>query len=309
MRWALVPDARGVYPDLMRQIITIIAPTLFAIGLGYLFRRVSQASIAPLVSVSMYLATPCLVFSSVYSSTILLSEAAKMWASCLLIMAGTFAVAWVVFGLVWKEHTVLYLPIVFMNTINIPLPIIKLAFGDAGVAQTMLFYIPYAMLINSLAIYMASGQKGMREGLRAILRTPLIYAVVLALVLNLAGAALPEVITKSVGLVGQAAVPLMLLVLGMTIGDIRFTQLPATLVASVIRMGVGFSLGLLAVWLFEFTDIPRAVTLFEAAMPSAVFTSLLASRYKNEAELVSSVVLATTLLSLAVIPALLYYLA
>jgi predicted permease len=114
--------------------------------------------------------------------------------------------------------------------------------------------------------------------------------------------------TEAVGLVGDAAVPLMLLVLGMTIGEIRFSEIPATMVASVIRVGVGFSLGLLAVWLFGFTETPRAVVLFEAAMPSAVFTSVLASRYQNEAELVSSVVLATTLMGLAVIPALIYYL-
>jgi predicted permease len=297
-----------VYPGRMEQIVTIIGPTLFAIALGYLFGRISRGSVAPLVNVGMYVATPCLVFTSLYSSTVLIGEAAKMWASCILIMAGTFAVAWGIFGLVWKKHSGLYLPIVFANTINIPLPIIKLAFGDEGVAQTMLFYIPYALLINTLGIYMAAGQKGFRQGLGVILRTPLIYAVLVALVLNLTGVLLPGIVTKSLDLVGGAAVPLMLLVLGATIGGVRFTQLPATLVASVIRMGGGFGLGLLAVWLFGLTGVPRAIVLFEAAMPSAIFCSVLAARYKNEAELVSSVVLATTVLSVVAIPVLLYYL-
>ena len=43
-------------------------------------------------------------------------------------------------------------------------------------------------------------------------------------------------------------------------------------------------------------------------MPSAVFVSVLAAKYKNEEELVSSVVLATTLMAIPVIPALLYFL-
>jgi hypothetical protein len=292
----------------MEQMVNIIGPTIFGIVLGYVFGRVSKASVAPLVVVGMYVLTPCLVFSSVYSSTVLISQAAKMWASCLIIMAGTFAVAWLVFGLVWKKHTGLYLPIVFANVINIPLPIIKLAFGDQGVAQTMLFYIPYALLINTVGIYMASGRKGLRQGLSVIARTPLIYAVVLALVLNLTGAVLPEGIVRSFGLVGDAAVPVMLIVLGMTIGGIHLTQLPATLVASVIRIGGGFCLGLLAVWLLGLTGIPRAVVLFEAAMPSAIFATVLASRYENEAELVSSVVLTTTIMAVFVIPALVYYL-
>ncbi len=43
-------------------------------------------------------------------------------------------------------------------------------------------------------------------------------------------------------------------------------------------------------------------------MPSAVFVSVLTAKYKNEEELVSSVVLTTTLMAIAVIPALLYFL-
>ncbi len=141
-----------------------------------------------------------------------------------------------------------------------------------------------------------------------MLRTPLIYAVVLGLVLNLTGVVLPKAVDESFGLVAAASVPLMLIVLGMTIRGLRFTEVPATIVASVIRMGGGFLLGLLSVWLLGIAGVPRAVVLLEATMPSAVFATVLASRYKNEAELVSSVVLATTIMSIVVIPLLVYYL-
>ncbi len=292
----------------MHQIVSIMGPTLFAIAVGYIFGRISHASVSTLVNVGLYVATPCLVFSSLYSATFVLEGAAKMWASCLIIVVGTFVVAWVVFGLTWKKHRVLYLPVVFQNAINIPLPIITLAFGPEGVAQMMLFYIPYALLLNTVGIYMASGHKGLREGLLEIVRTPLIYAVVFGLIFNLTGVELPDVVGRSLDLVGGAAVPLMLIVLGMTMRGLRFTELPATLVASVIRMAGGFCLGLLAVWLFGLTGIPRAVVLFEAAMPSAVICAVLATRYKNEAELVSSVVLASTIISIVVIPVLVYYL-
>jgi len=100
-------------------------------------------------------------------------------AACLLIMAGTFILAWLVFGVIWKKHSGLYLPIVFQNTMNIPLPIIILAWGQEGLAQMMLFYIPYALLLNTLGIYMAAGAKGIKQGLLEIARMPVIYAVVL----------------------------------------------------------------------------------------------------------------------------------
>jgi malate permease and related proteins len=292
----------------MEQIINVIGPTFFAIALGYLLGRVSHAAVGPLIDVAMFVATPCLVFISMYSSEILMGEALRVWASCLLVMGGTFVLAWLAFGFRHKGRSALYLPVIFANVLNIPLPILYLAFGDDGVAKAVLYYIPYSLLLCSLGIYMASGKKGLRQGVGAVLRTPLIYAAVIGLLLNGTGAGLPEVVTKSFQFVGQAAVPLMLLVLGMSIGHIRFTQIPLTLAASVIRMGGGFAVGMLAVWLLGMTGVPRAVVLFEAAMPSAVVVSALCTKYKNEAELVSSIVLTTTLMAIGAVPALLYYL-
>jgi malate permease and related proteins len=300
-----------VYPDGVNQIINVIGPTFFAVLLGYILRRTTQARPGILVDVAMFVATPCLVFGSMYASPVVIGEALRLWASFLLILAGTFVVAWLVFGLSGKRRSWrsgLYLPVIFANTINIPLPIIYLAWGEAGVAKAILFYIPNGLIIYSLGVYMASGHAGFKQGLGTVLRTPLIYAAVLGLVLNVTNVPLPEVVTGAFKLVGQAAVPLMLLVLGMTIGDVRFTQLPVTFGASLIRMGGGFAMGLLAVWALGLSGLSRTIVLFEAAMPSAVFVSLLATKYKNEAELVSSVVLTTTLMSIGAIPALLYYL-
>lgn len=295
----------------MHQIVNIIGPTFFAVLLGYILRRAADAPPGILVDVAMFVATPCLVFGSMYSSPVVIGEALRLWASYFVILLGTFAIAWLVFGFFGKRRSWrsgLYLPVVFANTINIPLPIIYLAFGDEGVAKAILFYIPNALVIYSVGVYMASGHVGLKQGLATVLRTPLLYAAILGLVLNVTGVPLPEVVTSAFRFVGQAAVPLMLLVLGMTIGDVRFKQLPLTLGASAIRMAGGFAMGLLAVWLLGLTGLPRAVVLFEAAMPSAVLVSLLATKYENEAELVSSVVLTTTLMSIGVIPALLYYL-
>jgi malate permease and related proteins len=299
---------RPVYAGQMNQVINIIGPTIFVIVVGYLFGRVSRAGIGTLIDVAMFIATPCLVFSSMFSSEIQMGEALRLWASCLLIMGGTFLVAWLALGLGRKVGTGIYLPVIFANLINIPLPIIYLAFGQPGVAKAVLFYIPNGLLVYSLGVYIASGHKEWRQGIKAVLRTPLIYAAILGLVLNVTGVPVPQVFVNAFKFMGQAAVPLMLLVLGMNIGHFRFRQIRLTLGASAIRMGGGFLIGLLCVWLFGLTDLPRAIVLFESAMPSAIFVAVLCTKFDNEAELVSSIVLATTMLAVGVIPALLYYL-
>ena len=292
----------------MEQIITVILPTVFAIALGYLLSRWGRPDVGTLIDVAMFIATPCLVLHSLYQNPIVIGDALRGWGAALLLIVGTFVIAWLVFGIRGKGSSALYLPIIFQNTINIPLPIIYLAFGDQGVALTVLFSIPNLLLVYSLGIYMASGHKALRPGLAAVFKTPLIYAAVLGLVLNLTGAAVPEAVTGSLRFVGQAAVPLMLLVLGMNMGRFKFSRIGLTITAGVIRMGGGFAVGLAAVWLLGMTGLPRAIVLFEAAMPSAVVTSVLCTKYNNNPELVSSIVLATTLMAVGVIPALLYYL-
>jgi hypothetical protein len=290
------------------QIVTIIGPTVFVIFLGYLFRRLSSASMVPIMDVAVFVATPCLAFYSMFTSEIVLREAAGLWISLLFVMAGTLLVARVVFALLRQKHSGLYLAIVFANMINIPLPIIYLAFGEEGAALVILMAIPQAILLYSVGVYVASNRGSIRTGLRTMLRTPLIYAAVLGLALNLAGVSLPAVFVESVRFMGQAAVPLMLLVLGSTIAGFRFTQLGLTLGAGFMRMGVGFGLGLLIVWLLGLEGVPRAVVIFESTMPAAVMNVVLCAKYKNETELVASVVLATTLAAVVVVPALLYFL-
>jgi predicted permease len=134
------------------------------------------------------------------------------------------------------------------------------------------------------------------------------YAAIIGLALNLAHVPVPSVVVGSVDLLGKAGVPLMLLILGVSVGRFKFNQIALTAAASFLRLAGGFAFGMLCVWLLGLVDLNRAVVLFEASMPSAVFVSVLAAKYKNEEELVSSVVLATTLMAVAVIPALLYYL-
>jgi predicted permease len=292
----------------MEQIATIIAPTFFVIALGVVFGRVRKASVETLIDVALYLAVPCLVLSNLTSTPINLGDAGRLWTAALFAIFGPFLLAVVLFAAIRQKHSGLYLPTMFGNVVNIPFPIIYLAFGAAGLAQAIIYYVPTAILTYTLGIYIAAGNKGLRQGLQTMLKTPLLYAAVVGLILNFGHVALPKVLADSLKFMGQAGVPLLLVVLGMNIGRIGFTRVRLTSAVSLIRVGGGFAFGLLVVTLLGLSGVSRSVVLFESAMPSAVFVSAIAIKYKNEAELVSSVTLMTTLASIAVIPGLLFYL-
>jgi len=291
----------------MPAIIDVVLPTFIVIFIGYLLGRLTKLDVAPLVDISLYVAVPALVVVSLVSKEIVLADAARIWAAALIIMGGCLLAAWLVFKLLRQKHSGLYAPIAIMNTVNIPFPVIYLAYGAEGLAAATLFYIPNLLLIYTLGIYVMAGRRW-KDNLKEILRLPLLYAFVLGLLLNFLDVRLPDLLYNTLDFISLMAIPLVLLILGHNLSRVRLTSLPTTFLASFLRVGVGLGLGLLAVYILNISGVFRSVVILDAAMPAAATTAMLATKYKSEAGLVSSVVLVTTLASLAVIPFLLHWL-
>lgn len=277
----------------------------FAIGLGYLCGRVSRVDLSSLAIVATDIALPCLIFTSMISKPIVLRETVQIWAAACMIVVGVFVLAFITFRLLKQKHSGLYVPIMFINVTSVPLSVIYLAFGQAGASVVAVFYIPSALLAYTVGTTLASKGKSWRDSLAAMLRMPLLYAAVLGLTVNLAHVQLPELLLNPLKFVGQAAIPMVLLGLGISISRVRIAVWRTALLASVLRVGGGLLLGLAAVSVLGLTGVTRSVVLFEAAMPAAIFSSVICARYDNEADLVASVVLFTTVMSVAAMPLLL----
>ncbi|MFC2010035.1 AEC family transporter [Chloroflexota bacterium] len=292
----------------MIDIFNVVLPTFIVILIGYLFGKITKMNISAVVEVVFYVGLPALAFTSMLDKEIVLLDASKVWVSALIIIFGCGAAAFLVFTVLRQKHSGLYIPISIMNTVNIPFPIIYLVYGSEGLFAATLFYIPSVLLIYSLGVYIASG-KHWKDSLKEVLKVPTLYAALAGLIINLCKITVPELVVKPLDFIGMMAIPLVLLILGCNLASVKIRSLPTTLLASFIRIGFGLLLGFLAVNLFNLTGILRAVVILDSAMPAAVNASLLATKYRNEAELVSSVVFITTLASLIVIPFLLHFLA
>lgn len=292
----------------MTDILNVVLPTFIVILVGFLFGKLSKIDLSSIVDLLFWVGLPALAFTSMLDKKIVLADAGKVWASALIVMAGCGIAAWIMFRILKQKHSGVYLPIMIMNTVNIPFPIISLLYGQEGIFAAVLFYIPNVFAIYSLGIIILS-RKDWKNGLKELTKVPAIYAVVIAFTLNLLNVKVPDLILRPVNLIATMVIPLMLLILGFKLASVKISSLSTTLVASVIRLGVGLALGFAVVELFDLTGILRTVVIFEAAMPGAVNTSLLAMKYDNESELVSSVVFLTTIASLVMIPFLIWMLA
>jgi len=288
--------------NLGRVFLENLLPVMVLAGLGFILRRRLNVDPRPLSQIVFYLFLPALVFQLLVENSFTIPEMLQMAGFVCLLLTALAALAWVAARLLRLDRSMtsaLILCITFMNAGNLGLPITQLAFGPETLAWASIFYATMALLSNSAGVWIASvGRASPSKALAGLARVPAVYAIPLALLLHAANVSLPPLVSVPVGLLARAAVPSMLLLLGMQLtGNGRREHVPALSVAAVARLVVSpvLAWGLMA--LFRFPAQAVQAGILEAAMPTAVVNSILAAQYDAEPEFVSTAILASTLLS------------
>jgi predicted permease len=286
------------------EILNVVLPTFIAILIGFVVGKIVRFDINGIIDITFYIGLPAIAFVSILEQDIVLLDAAKIWASAILVSAGCAALAWLFFKITRQKHSGVYLPVALPNTVNVPFPIISLAYGATGLLYATLYYIPNVIMLYSAGIFVAAGGDW-KKNLKTMLKVPTLYAALLALVLNLCDVTVPSIIMSPLSFISGMVVPLVVLTLGYSLSTVKITAIPLTLWMSLFRLGGGLALGLLMVHIFDITGLARQVVVLMSAMPAAVNTYTIATKYKNEEDLVASIVVVTTVISIILIPLLL----
>jgi predicted permease len=280
------------------MIVATVFPVFFIIGLGWLFARFKQINLGEVSEIILFITTPCLVFSSLIKSQIVMADFLTIALSVLGITSGTALATGIFLRLSHQECRGLYLPVMFMNAGNMALPLALLAFGQEGLTRAILFYVTSAFLNYSLGVMIVSHEGHLSE----VFRIPLIYAAIVGILLGVLRVPVNPTLVKPFEVLGGAAIPLMLLSLGYRLHRTRIHSLPFAFAGAFLRIGLGFLLALLIVSLFHIQGTTRSIILLSASMPSAIVNFILAQRYERNADAVASVILVSTLLSLFTTP-------
>ncbi len=286
----------------LADIAAVVVPVFLIAALGYGWRRAGlRYDSAFITTFAVNVSTPCLVFSSLVRLTLRGDELLTM----ALASVGCIALAGVAGAailLACRLPLRVYLPALsFPNGGNLGIPVCMFAFGEAGLGLAVLFFAVLAVLQFTLGPAIAAG----RVDLRQILRTPVIHAVLLALLVSAAGIRLPLWLGNTTTLLGNCAVPLMLFSLGVALSGLRMQGMGRSLAMSALRLGLGLAAGLVMVEALQLEGVVRGVVLLESSMPVAVFNYLWALRYGNAPEEVAGTVLGSTALACLGLPVLL----
>jgi predicted permease len=298
----------------MAVLVNIILPVFLVVGTAALAQTRLRLEIRTLSRVAFYLFSPALVFDTLASSDVSSSEFGQMTAVLILTTLALWALGALLARLLHLEGTTraaFLIAILIMNAGNYGLPVNLFAFGEAGLARASLYFVGSALLAASLGVYLsARGRATVQLALRRMITMPLLYAAVLGLVFNLSSLTIPETLAKAIHLLGQAAVPSMLLVLGARLAETfqsrqRVVHLPALGAVTVLRLIVAPALAWLFADLVGLSGLARHVSVLETAMPTAVMTTILATEFESDASFAALGVLVTTLVSLPTVTILL----
>ena len=152
-----------------------------------------------------------------------------------------------------------------------------------------------------------SGSVGAKQALIAVTKMPTFYAVIAALVLNILDLGLPSAISTPVDLLADAAIPTMVIVLGIQLTNVSLKDdLLAAGVASIVRLIVSPVLALGATLILGIDGITQQVLIVLAGMPTAVYTTILATEFQTRPKQVTSAVASSTLLSIITVTTLVW---
>ena len=292
---------------------SVLLPIALIVGAGYLLGRVTRMDSRPLALAVFYLFNPALVFVSMVSTPVgadLLGRLAIL--KLLVIITLVFLANLVAAGLRLSPalRSAFLLAVAFSNSGNFGLSVTEFAFGQDGLALAIICFMADNLAVNSIGVYFAArGRASARAALRQVATNPALYALFLGLLVHQAGIALPIAVDRATSTLGRAAVPVMQTVLGVQLATLAFTRqhLKAIGWASALSLLVAPLLAALYVMPLGITGLARQVGILESAVPTAVSSTIVATRYDSEPALVSGTVLVTSLLSLITVTLTLYW--
>ena len=202
------------------------------------------------------------------------------------------------------------LSVLFTNSGNYGVPLCTFAFGVEGTANALAYMMYSSVIIYTMAVYFASrGSSSVRESFTNIFRIPLIYAVVIASVFSYYHVDVPLFIGKPISLLGSAAIPVCMILLGIQLSRTNMHKAVKPLVlSSVLRLCVSPFVGIVLTYVMGVEGLLRSILIIESSMPTAVNSALIAIEFDAEPGFVSSAVLTSTVLSIGSLAVLLLYL-
>jgi predicted permease len=298
---------------LVSILISDILPIFAIAGAGFLLARYAKVDVRVLARVVFYSLLPCLAFRLLVTSSASGPNVARLMLLAVLIMGAMGLTGYVAargLGLDGKYLRAFLMVVMFSNGGNYGLPVVRFAFGPEALTYATIFFLTGSVMTYVVGAFFAGSHRGRFAGaLEKVWKMPSLYGVALALIVRAMGLSVPEGVMRPIDLLSDAALPLMILVLGMQLERAVWPARPGIVILAVgISLLVAPAVALGLTGLLGISGEARQSAVILSSMPVAVVTTILAVEFELAPEFVTSAVFLSTIASPLTLTPLIAYL-
>lgn len=286
------------------KVFEVTAPVFFLAAIGFIWvKKGYEYPLQFVTRLAMTISVPCLIFVTLMQADIDLAALGSLTLASLLSYGLVALVFFVVVRVKGLSQRTYLAPLIFGNTGNLGLPLAFFAFGDMGLSIAVVIFAVMAFLSFTVGIWMVSGSSNPMK----VLKEPSVAGSFFGAIFLWQGWETPVVVTNTLSLLGQLAIPLMLVTLGVALARLKPSDFGSALWLSLLKAAVCVALALgVGLW-FELEPMTLGLLIMQVATPVAVTSYLIAEKYGAESTPVAGLVVVSTVLSVITLPLILAF--
>lgn len=292
--------------QLLSVFLNVVVPVFAVALIGYVAAPRLKLEPRTISRTAYYIFAPAFVFDLLTRETIGLEQALRMVAFVLVVYTICGLLGFAVAKVLRRPRGVVaayVLMAVYSNSGNFGLSLTEFRFGEGALALSTVYFLAITVLGFIIGVAAAGWAKGgSGAAIVAVLKTPVLIAVVPALFFVATGIPVPDLVARITDLLGRATIPLMLVTLGVQLSRVERPRISRDVVAaSAVRLVAGPALAFGLASIFGLGGLERSVGILQASTPVAVTTTIIALEHEVAPDFVTTTLLFSTVASLVTI--------
>lgn len=285
--------------NLALTVLEITAPVFLLAAVGFAWVKAGfEYRVEFVTRLAMTLAVPCLIFTALMKTKIDPQALTTLSLAAAAAYGVVTVAAWALVRLMRLDMRTFLAPVIFGNTGNLGLPLALFAFGEVGLGYAVVVFAVMAIWSFTFGVWLVAGGGSLTK----VIKEPLVGATVLGGIFLWQGWQTPKFLTNAMELIGQMAIPIMLITLGVAVARMTPGHVGRAIWISLAKLALCFGLTwAVGVW-FGLDKTAFAVLVLQLSTPVAVTSYLLAEKYGADADSVAGLVVVSTVMSVLAIP-------
>lgn len=284
--------------------VSAVVPVMLIILVGYIAGRTLSIQIQTLSQLTLYILYPAIILDSFYQTDISFENAKSLLISYVI----TYCLIYVSVELASKiasfpssTKTAFMASVLFANNGNMGLPIITFALGNTGLKIAILYMICSSILMFCVGPILLQG-KAIIYGVRRALELPLVWSIIIGIALRISSLKILPQLYSGVQKLGEAAIPIALLLLGIQLAKTRWQFGTRELISVAMRLLLAPLIAYIVGTNLHLDSLNLQVLVIQSGMPTAVSSVVLINEFDGDTNFVARTIIMSTLISFITIP-------